>query len=73
MANGISFTGDGDQDVGSSMPTELKSGSLSNGGPISGGPDTNEGMSTDNFSVSNTIGEVPSGSGIKFVGDRDSD
>lgn len=64
---GISFVGDGGDDISGSMK-DIPSCSLSEGGPISGGPDSNKGMSTDNFSVNNEEGKVPGGSGIHFVG-----
>ena len=69
---GISFTGDGAQDVGG-MPAGLPTGSLSEGGPIKGGPESNMGMTSSSESVSNTIGGTMTGGGIKFAGDRDSD
>lgn len=67
---GIDFAGNGAQDVGG-MPKELESRSLSEGGPISGGPETNKGMSTDNLSISNSAGECPRGAGITFAGGND--
>lgn len=58
---GISFAGDGSMDVSDKMPQAPKSGSLSSGGPISGGPESNQGMSTSSDSISNGEGMPPKG------------
>ena len=65
---GIDFT----PDLGDSgqMPKDIPTGSLSEGGPIKGGPDTNRGASTGSTDISNGMG-TPSTGGegtIKFVG-----
>ena len=68
---GISFAGNGGDDVSSSMPKALPTGSLGNGGPIMAGPETNRGATADApVRPANAIGDAPSGSGtIQFVGD----
>lgn len=61
----------GSEEVSSTMPKDLDSRSLSEGGPIVGGPESNRGMSTSDFSICNGEGSVPMGNQVKFVGSND--
>lgn len=64
---GVTFSGNGGQDVGGSMSSE-RGGSLQSGGPLQSPKGSEQGMSASGDIV-NTVGEVPKGSGVKFAGD----
>lgn len=69
MEKGISFAGNGMDDVSSKMPSYM-SGSLGSGSAIEGSPDTNQGNVSASETLAQTMG-MPSASGageIKFAG-----
>lgn len=70
---GVSFAGDGMKDVDMNNPNAgFASKSLSSGGPVSGGPESNPGMTTDSMKPDNWLDTPPTGSGsVKFAGDVD--
>lgn len=71
---GISFAGNGMDDVSMDKMSTTQGKSLSSGGPISGGPESNPGMTTDSVKPDNWMDTPPKGQGtIKFAGDRDMD
>jgi len=64
---GVSFAGNGGQDVGDGSMKNEGSGSLSSGGPLQSPKGSEQGMSASG-EVVNTEGEVPKGSGVQFAG-----
>jgi len=69
--DGVKFAGSGSADISNEMPKALPTESMSKGGPVEGGPDTNEGMIAPT-GIKQTDGAMPSGSGtVQFTGDVD--
>lgn len=63
---GVSFAGNGDQDVTGKTPT-LPGGTLQSGGPLQSPKGSEQGMSASG-EANNIEGSVPAGGGVKFAG-----
>lgn len=63
---GVTFAGNGGQDVGDGNMKDVRSVGMQSGGPVKF-VGSDQGM-TASGDIVNTVGEVPKGSGVKFVG-----